>query len=142
MLSPEEVRAYIQDEPGSNYLLTGEEFRDARIDLAMELAIDAFNVITPVTKFDKSFFPSKSMLLFGTLHQLFNGQCALLARNNMSYTDGGVSLPIEERFQLYQGLAAMYGQMYADLATKWKIQNNMDNGWGAVGSDYQNMPLW
>lgn len=142
MLSPEEVRVYIQDESGSNYLLTGEEFNDARIGLAIEMAVDSFNFITPITNYSKDNFPSKSLLLYGTLHQLFTGQCALLARNHMNYSDGGVSLPIEERFTLYQSLAAQYGQMYSDLATKWKVQNNMESGWGSVGSDYKNMPLW
>lgn len=142
LLTPEEVRAFLQDDPNSNYLLSGEEFTDARIRLAIELAIDAFNIVTPITSYKADTFPSKSILLYGTLHQLYVGQSALLARNTMNYSDGGISLPIEERFTLYQSLAAQYGQMFSDLTTKWKVQNNMESGWGQVGSDYANFPYW
>jgi len=66
----------------------------------------------------------------------------MAARNQMSYSDGGVSLPIEERFQLYQSLAAQYGQQFSDLSKQWKIQYNMEAGWGGVGSDFQTFPMW
>ena len=60
----------------------------------------------------------------------------------MSYSDGGLNIPIEERVQLYQSLAAQYGQQYSDLSKQWKIQANMESGWGGVSSDYATFPLW
>jgi len=141
-LSPEQVRIYIKDRADSNYLITGEEFSDERIELAMELTVDTFNFMTPTTNYDLTSFPSKAILLYGTLANLFSGQSALAARNQMSYSDGGLNIPIEERFQLYQSLAAQYGQQYSDLSKQWKIQANMESGWGGVSSDYATFPLW
>lgn len=141
-LSPEQVRIYIKDRADSNYLITGEEFSDERIELAMELTVDTFNFMTPTTNYDLTSFPSKAMLLYGTLANLFSGQSALAARNQMSYSDGGLNIPIEERFQLYQSLAAQYGQQYSDLSKQWKIQANMESGWGGVSSDYATFPMW
>lgn len=141
-LTPDEVRLYIKDSAQSNYLLDGEEFSDERINFAMQLTVDFFNMVTPVTTFSLDKFPSKSILLMGTLANMFKGQAALAARNQMSYSDGGVSLPIEERFQLYQSLAAQYGQEFSDLTKLWKIQYNMEAGWGGVGSDFGTMPMW
>ena len=51
-LSPEQVRIYIKDRADSNYLITGEEFSDERIELAMELTVDTFNFMTPTTNYD------------------------------------------------------------------------------------------
>lgn len=141
-LSPEQVRIYIKDRADSNYLITGEEFSDERIELAMELTVDTFNFMTPTTNYDLTSFPSKAILLYGTLANLFSGQSALAARNQMSYSDGGLNIPIEERFQLYQSLAAQYGQQYSDLSKQWKIQANMESGWGGVSSDYATFPMW
>lgn len=141
-LSPEQVRLYIKDRADSNYLITGEEFSDERIELAIELTVDTFNFMTPTTNYDVAGFPSKAILLYGTLANLFSGQSALAARNQMSYSDGGLNIPIEERFQLYQSLAAQYGQQYSDLSKQWKIQANMESGWGGVSSDFATFPMW
>lgn len=141
-LTPETVRLYIKDDPAANYLITGEEFSNDRIALAIELTVDTFNFITPATSFTLESFPSKAILLYGALANLYSGQAAMAARNQLSYSDGGITIPIEERFQLYQSLAAQYGQQYSDMSKQWKIQHNMESGWGGVSSDYSTFPLW
>ena len=49
ILSPEFVRAYIQDAAANNYLLEGLQFEDDQIFQAENLAIDFFNVMTPIS---------------------------------------------------------------------------------------------
>lgn len=142
ILSPEEVQEFIQDRVEKNHLLDGNEFQPTQINLAIELAIGEFNMYTPVSAFNTYSFPNKSLLMFGTLAKLFAGQAALLARNHMSYSDGGISVPVEERAQLYQSLAAMYQQSFESMGKAWKIQDNIDNGWGGVSSDYAAFPLY
>lgn len=142
VLTPEEVREHISDKVESNHLLDGEEFSNTRIDLAMTLAIDRFNMIPPISSANIYMFPSKQILLYGTLALLFEGQSALLARNTMSYSDGGITIPVEERMALYQSLAAMYGQAFQESARGLKIQRNIEDGWGGVSSDYANFPTW
>lgn len=142
VLSTEEVREHIRDVPEANHLLDGEEFSNTRITLAMNIAIDKFNMFTPRSATNIFTFPSKYLLLYGTLGVMFEMQSALLARNTLSYSDGGIQIPVEERMQLYQSLAQMYNASFESQTRSMKIQDNIDGGWGSVPSDYSYMPLW
>lgn len=142
VLTPEEVREHISDKVENNHLLDGVEFTNTRIDLAMTLAIDRFNMVPPISSATVYTFPNKQILMYGTLALLFEGQSALLARNHMNYSDGGIQIPVEERMQLYTSLATMYAQAFDTSSRGLKIQRNIEDGWGSVSSDYANFPLW
>ena len=142
VLLPEEVRAYLSDYPEENLLLDKEEFSDTSITLAMELALSDFNSIPPRSGFGQVNFPSKGVLLYGTLWHLFLGRAALLARNHLTYSDGGLQVPVEERYELYISMANTFQAMYKDAASKLKISMNMEAGWGSVSSDEAYFPLW
>lgn len=142
VLSIEEVREHIQDVPEANHLLDGEEFSNTRITMAMNVAIDKYNMFTPRSATNIYTFPSKYVLLYGTLGVMFEMQSALLARNTMSYSDGNIQIPIEERMQLYQSLAQMYNAGFESQTRSMKIQENIEGGWGGISSDYASMPLW
>lgn len=141
-LSPDDVRAYISDFADRNYLLDGEEFSDASIALAKKLAISDYNVIPPVSQVNDVTFPGLALLLKGTVAHLLLGKAAHLARNTMSYTDGGLQIPTEERSQLYTELGNQYLAQFKDEATKLKVHLNIESGWGYVSSDLQLTPLW
>jgi hypothetical protein len=142
VLTPQEVREYISDYAVNNYLIDGEEMTDTFIALCMTLAADSFNSMTPKSGFGVENFPSKSILLYGTCWHMFQGKAALLARNTMEYSDGGLQIPLEERSQLYQGLANNYQQQFMEQAKPLKIQMNMDSGWGHISSDLSLQPIW
>ena len=142
ILTVEEVQEYIRDRAENNHLIDGTEFSSTIIVLAMDLAISAYNLIPPVSVADIQSFPSKSLLMSGTLWKLFAGQAALLARNTMNYSDGGLNIPVEERFQLYQSLAAMYGEDFLSTGRALKTHLNIEEGWGEVFSDYSRFPDW
>lgn len=142
LLTPQEVREYTSDYAVNNYLIDGEEMTDTFISLCMTFAVDSFNNIPPKGAFGVQNFPSKSILLWGTLWHAYNGKALLLARNTMEYSDGGLNIPIEERAQLYQSLAAGFQQQFTESSTKLKIQLNMEDGWGHVSSDLAVMPIW
>lgn len=142
VLSVTEVSEYIRDESSNNHLLDGKEFTDTVINLAIKLAISEFNSMPPVGSVDIYNFPSKAILMSGTLYKMFAGQAALLARNTMSYSDGGLQIPVEERFQLYTTLSEMYRQDFMNSARALKTQANLESGWGGVSSDYNTMPIW
>jgi hypothetical protein len=120
----------------------GVEFSNTRIELAMELALGKFNMIIPISNANVFNFPNKAILLYGTLAALCEGQAALMARNHMSYSDGGITVAVEERMALYRELAVSYGQLFETSARAVKLQRNIEDGWGGVSSDYANMPLW
>lgn len=142
ILSVLEVREYVSDYTPNNYLIDGEEFSDTYVSLCRDLAISSFNELPPISGMDLTNFPSKSILLWGTLWHMFNGKAALLARNTMNYSDGGLQIPIEERAELYRGLAQSFQSQFSDAAQRLKIHLNMESAWGSVSSDEACFPLW
>jgi hypothetical protein len=142
ILSTLEVREYLSDYPSENLLLDREEFSDTYIQLCMDMAADEFNARSPQSSFSTRDFPSKSLLLTGTLWKMYAGRSAVLARNNMSYSDGGLQIPIEERFQLYQTIATDFASQFDAIANRLKVNQNMESGWGSVSSDEAIFPIW
>lgn len=142
ILTVEEVQLFLRDRAENNHLLSGTEFSPAVITFSMDLAVDSYNNMAPRSGETMTSFPSKAILLYGTLWHLFNGQSALLARNTFEYNDGGVQIPVEERFQLYQTLAGMYQASFFEAAKSLKLQLNLDSGWGGVSSEYSILPIW
>lgn len=141
-LTTQQIRDYLGDNVENNQLLDGEEFPDSAVSLAMELAVDSYNVMPPIggTTIDTM---SKTLLLFGTIWHLYNGRAiAISARNQMSYSDGGLTVPIEERYQFYIQMAAIYERQFMDAAKANKISRNMEAGWSSVSTDYATFPIW
>ena len=142
ILTVDEVREHIRDRAENNLLLDKEEFPLSTIQLAIELAVSDYNSLPPMSSVTLDTFPSKSILMLGTLYKLYQGQAALLARNTMNYTDGGLQIPVEERFALYQSLAEMYRNDFELQSQRLKMHLNLEEGWGGVASDYATMPIW
>lgn len=142
ILKIDEVRSFVSDYAVNNYLIEGEEFSDPFINLCIDLAVDSYNEIPPISKVTRQSFPSKALMLYGTLWKMYEGKAALLARNTMSYSDGGVTVAIEERMELYLTLARQYSDQFKEAALKLKVHLNMEDGWGEIRSDYATFPLW
>ena len=141
-LTLQDVRDFLRDSKDNNHLLDDIENPDAIIRLSMDLAISDFNSMPPKTSFNLVGFEYKAVLLYGTCWQLFLSLMALAARNTMSYSDGGLDIPIEERFPYYAQMAQIYQQMYQSAAKPIKIQLNLESGWESVRSDYSTFPAW
>jgi hypothetical protein len=142
LLTCMEVREYISDYPDANLLLDKEEFSDTFIQLCKSLAISEFNTVPPKSATSEASFPSKSILLWGTLWQMYAGRSAMMARNHLNYQDGGLTIPVEEKFELYSNLAAGFKAQFVESTAKLKAYINMESGWGSVSSDEANFPLW
>jgi hypothetical protein len=144
ILTIEEVQEYIRDFAENNHLLDGQEFTPTVIKMAINLCISEWNTIPPLSSATEDSFPfaAKSILMSGTIWKLFAGQAALLARNTMNYSDGGIQIPVEERAALYLQIAELYAQSFMTAAQRLKIHLNMEDGWGYVLSDESAFPLW
>lgn len=142
VLSVDEVRAYLEDYPEVNLLLDKEEFGNAKISLCISLAADEFNNMPPRASYTKETFPSKSILLQGTLWQLFQARAAIAVRNHLTYSDGGIQIPIEEKYEMWASLAGTHKASFSESASKLKIHLNMESGWGSVSSDEALFPYW
>ena len=141
-ITNDQIRAYLADSPENNHLIDGVEFTDSRIDLARMLAVDSYNTLPPVTMQIDEIRMNNALMLYGVLWHLYSGQVALAARNQMSYSDGGLTIPIEERYQFYIQMAQMYEQQFKQMAKEEKVSRNMESAWGQVRSDYASFPLW
>jgi len=142
ILSVDEVRAYLEDYPEVNLLLDKEEFSNAKIQLCISLGADEYNNMPPKGGYTLENFPSKSILLQGTLWQLFQSKAAIAVRNHMSYSDGGIQIPIEEKYEMWASLANTHKASFVESASKLKIHENMQAGWGSVSSDESYFPIW
>lgn len=141
-LTADQVREYISDYPEANLLLDKEEFSNTFIELCMDLAVSEYNALSPRTNNTLGNMPSKSVALLGTLWQMFLGRSALMARNHLSYSDGGLQIPIEEKYELYKNLADNFKAQFTETASRLKVAINMEAGWGEVRSDESTFPIW
>lgn len=142
ILTVNEVREFASDYSPNNFLIDGEEFTDTYINMCISLAVDSYNTLTPKSNFNSVNFPSKTIMLWGTLWHMFEGKAVLLARNTMNYSDGGLQVPVEERSELYKNLATGFHQNFDGAAKPLKVQQNMDSGWGGLSSDSAFFPDW
>lgn len=141
-ITTQQIRDYLGDSPENNHLIDGEEFPDSAVNLAMMLALDSYNVMPPTGGATMTSI-SDTLLLLGTIWHLYNGRAlAISARNQMSYSDGGLTVPIEERYQFYIQMAQTYENQFKSMAKESKISKNMEAGWSSVSTDYASMPIW
>lgn len=141
-LTPKEVRMYVNDFAPQNYLIDGEEFSDELINFCIEMAIEEYNSVPPLSSLNPYTFPSKSILLWGTLWKMFSSRASYLIRQQMAYTDGGLQIPISENGEAYLALAGQYQQQFNQASRTLKTQQNMEAGWGSTSSDAANFPMW
>lgn len=142
ILTCQEVRESVLDKIDRNFLIDGEELSNTQINIAMEMTLSDWNSTPPTDASTLDNFPYKHILLSGTLYRCYMGLTALVSRNTFGFSDGGISIPLEERAQLYQMLANMYQADYQATMTKVKINLNTEQGWGSLGSDYSRFPIW
>ena len=141
-LTVQQIRDYLGDSADNNHLLDDVEFPDSAISLCMMLAVDSYNEIPPLGGATSDTL-SNTLMLFGTLWHMYQGRAvAIAARNQMSYSDGGLTIPIEERYQFYIQMAQTYESQFKTMAKDVKISKNMESGWGNVRTDYATFPVW
>ena len=142
VLSIQQVSDYIQDTPLTNYLLDGSEFTPSRIDIAIQLAISAANAVPPRTTYDIYNFPHIELLMTGTLWKLCEGQAAFFARNSLPYSDGGVTINLEERQDAYLTMARNFQARFFEGVSLMKQETNLEAGWGILPSDFGSFPYF
>lgn len=140
------LRLFLNDTPELNRLIRQEEADSSKLDLAIRLAIDDYNITTPpLATATIVNFPSIWLLIYGAAIQVLRSNGLLQSRNELVYSSGGVSVRISDKTQLYQSWIA---QFFADYETKkkhFKISANVTNAMLAgmgVHSEYQNLAYY
>jgi len=132
------LRLFLNDTPELNRLIRREESNDDRLDLALELAVDDYNITTPLlTKVTIATFPSLWMLMYGASIQVLRSQGLLQSRNELNYSSGGVAVRIFDKTQNYQSWIAQFVADYERKKQNFKIAQNIASAMaGGVASEY------
>lgn len=132
------LRLFLNDTPELNRLIRRQESTPEKLDLAIRLAIDDYNITTPllgnVTVVNH---PSLYLLIYGSAIQSLRSAGLLQSRNELVYSSGGVSVRIFDKTQLYQSWIAQFVAEYERKKQNFKIALNIDNALAAgVASEY------
>jgi len=133
------VRAFMRDYPELNRLIQGEEHSNRLIAWAIADAIDDFNTTPPMTSLGLTNFPSKHLLLRGTVINLLQSVGLLMTRNQLTFSDGGIQVGVSDKTPLIQSWIQMFTNSYEEKKNRLKIAMNIESGWGnGLHSEY----LW
>jgi hypothetical protein len=134
-----QVRMFMRDYPELNRLIKGEEHSERMIVWAILDALDDFNTTPPMTSIQLTQFPSKYILLRGTVISLLESLGMLMTRNHLTFSDGGIQVGVSDKTPLLQAWIQMFTNKYEEKKKQLKIAMNIEGGWGGgVHSEY----LW
>ncbi len=102
----------------------------------MKLAVNDFNVVPPISSYAIKTFPSDTVLMYGTLHHLANGEAERQLRNNVTYNAQGLNAGVDDKFPQYNQLALYYKQLFEAKIRELKTQQNLEQAWGGSFSPY------
>lgn len=134
-----EVRMYLRDYPELNRLIDGEETSDRMIAWAVIDTLDDINNRPPfVGSFTVSTFPYRSLLLRGTVITVLESVGILQTRNQLQYSDGGISVGASDKAPMLMQWVQMLSTSYEQKLDKWKISRNITEAFNgeSVMSDY------
>lgn len=132
------LRLFLNDTPELNRLIRREESDDPKLDLAIDLALDDYNITAPLLQTHQlSNFPSLYLLIYGATIQVLRSAGILQSRNELAYSSGGVSVRIFDKTALYQSWIAQFMAEYERKKQNYKISANINGALaGGVQSEY------
>lgn len=134
------VREFMRDHAELNRLTQGVEHSDRLIMWAIADCIDDWNTTPPlIGPVGITNFPSRHLLLRGTVINLLESLGLLQTRNHLTFSDGGIQVGVSDKSPLIQSWIQMYRNAYEVKKNKLKVAINIEGGWGGgVHSEY----LW
>lgn len=138
VVTTDQLRMFLRDRAEYNILVDGIQFTQAETDLAVEMAVAAYNGITPVSNVTPTNFPNKYLLLIGSARFLMMSESFLQVRNQASYQDSNIApIGISDKMQAYQALAAQLKAEWDEMGRAIKTQLNMESCYGTLSSEYR-----
>ena len=133
----EKVRIFMRDQAAFNALLFGEETDDDTIDLCIDMTLDDFMWTTPqIGGYTLDNFPSFYLLIIGTVINVLRSAGILQSRNNLNYSDGGITVASSDKTPLYQSWIDRFYRDYEEKKKKLKMQLNAQKAYGNRWSEY------
>lgn len=132
------VRMFMRDHAELNRLIAGEESSNRQILWAVMDALDEFNTEPPFTRFGVGNFPSRSLLIRATTISLLTSVGLLQTRNHLQFSDGGITVGINDKTQFLQAWIQLLKGEYEEKKKKLKVAYNIESAWdGGVNSEYR-----
>lgn len=140
------VRLFMRDFAPLNLLIRGEESSDRMIAWATVDFLSDFNGTPYFTNFsidDLFSLNLQSMCVRGTVISLLQSLMIFYARNHLPFSDGGLSVSINDKAPIIQSMLAMlqsaYEQQKRMVKTALNVEGIMDASPSGVHSDYYAM---
>lgn len=125
-----QVRLFLRDHAELNRLIAGEESSNRQIVWAILDTLDDFNTSPPFTRFGLQDFPSRSLLIRGVTCTLLESIGLLQTRNHLQFSDGGISVGINDKTPFIQSWLQVFRNAYEDKKMKLKVAYNIESAWG------------
>ena len=133
-----QVRSFMRDYKELNRLIAGEESSNRQIVWAIMDCLDDFNTTPPFTQFNLYTFPSKSLLVRGTVITLLESIGLLQTRNHLSFSDGGLQVGVSDKTPFIQSWLQLFKNTYEEKKTRLKVSYNIESSWGGgLYSEYR-----
>jgi len=132
------LRMFLNDTAELNRLIRQEESDTDKLDLAIVMAIDDWNITPPLLgNVDITTYPSLYLLLYGSSIQTLRSAGILQSRNQLEYSSGGITVRTFDKTQLYQSWIMQFVQDYEIKKNAMKKFLNIEGSWpGGVSSEY------
>lgn len=119
MVSRLRLRIFDSD-PLKNILTGGLEFNDEQLSGYIMEAYYDVNEAEPQSNIPFDVFPKTSLLLDGALVFLLRSRGLLHLRNQISYSDAGLSVNLDDKAQIYASWMTNEVQMYFNARKEFK----------------------
>lgn len=120
------LRLFLNDTPELNRLIRKQESSDEKLDLAIMLTIDDYNMTPPpLGVVSIANFPSLWLLIYGATIQVLRSAGLLQSRNDLVYSSGGVSVRLWDKTASYQSWINSFVQEYEAKKKNFKISMNV-----------------
>lgn len=132
-----QVRAFMRDQAAINALVDGEETIDDLLELFVDMAVDDWNTTPPlIGSITVQTHPAKNLLILYSAALALWSASILQARNNLQYSDGGISVQTSDKAPIYQQIASQIMQQYEAKKMRLKKSQNAEMAYGGLLSEY------
>jgi len=136
------LRRFLRDIDELNKLLGRKESTDNQLQMALDMALDDWNMTPPIfTAVGYSNHPCPNLLLRGGAIQVLMSAGILYSRNKLAYNDGGVSVQSSDQAGEYSMWLNMIVNDYERKKQSIKVQLNLESCWGGDYSEYLDINL-
>ena len=121
------IRLYLRDFPELNRLTKGEETSNSMIAWAVIDALDDYNTKPPfIGNATVLSFPSISLLREGSVIRILESVGLLQTRNQLQYSDGGLSVSVSDKAPLLLQWINMFRASYERKKDRMKASINIE----------------